>query len=435
MGDILTINGVNFCNSTVNVNSVTVANTLNIDSIVKDCGGGGCYPCGPLQFSVSVSLSEGSCDEACVGECAFYYTKDYGTAYDGKPTGCTECSLGVGVPLYSDTMCTPVIDGYYSPNNCGVDCNKCYIVMGGLIVAVKTCATSCNPCDNGVMLSFNESSCELACEETFCRRYWSDGNCDLCPLIVGDYLYTTQLCAVPLAGYYSNKRCIEDEDCEICYEVDVTGKIVAVTSCEPVVSTCRPLNMTIIAQETCGEACNDMSCITRWTDRPVGQLVQAGDYIYDNNSCTCPDDSWSSSDGFWQVWGLACAESPIPPYYNQCVYIPGESCQIGQVQSCVVIPHITKAFDGQVGTTRNEDLGDTLTVYLIEVKEATYTIDLTLDNEVVMEGPIMEEPVTNYSNPFDLTGLEYNTYQIRITSENPEQPIYTQSFKWPVEDG
>ena len=438
MGDILTINGVNFCNNTVNVNSVTQVNTLTIDSVPTNCEDPGCYPCGPLQFAYSGPLAVASCTEACVGDCVFYYTKDYGLAGGGVSTGCTECGLVQGVPLYDDTICTPVKDGYYSPNNCSVDCDRCYLVMGGIIVGISVCEPICEPCDNGVMLTYSAEDCPVACSKDTCVKYYSDGNCDLCPLIVGDYLYSENITCTPVpAGYYSTNNCASTpSSCDVCYHVDAAGQITTVTNCDPIVSECREVLMTIIGQETCGNACKDESCVTRWTNRPTGQLVQAGDYIYDNSDCTCPDDSWASSEGFWQVWGAGCNQSPIPPYYNQCVYIPIDSCQITQVASCADGPvDVTKWFGGEVGTNRDDDLGVTLTVYLIEVEETTYTIDLTLGDEVVMEAPIMEEPVTNYSHPFGLVELEPNTYQIRITSANPEQPIYTQSFDWPVADG
>jgi len=436
MSDVLTINGVNFCNNTVNVNSITIGNTNTVDSITTNCESGGCFPCGPLQFGYSGPLAVGSCAQACVAECAFYYTKDYGTAYDGKPTGCTECSLVVGVPLYDDTICTPVKDGYYSPANCRVDCERCYLVMGGIIVNISTCEPTCEPCDNGVLLTYNEVSCPVACDDDNCVRYWSDGNCDLCPLIVGDYLYYNNTdCDVVAAGYYSTNNCKHvPEDCEVCYHVDNTGQIVTITSCNPIISECREVLMTIIAQETCGNACNDSSCITRYTDRPAGQQVQAGDSIYDNADCTCPMDSWSSFEGFWQVWGTGCDQSPIPPYYNQCVYIPKDSCKISQVMSCTISPpHISKAFDGEVGTTRDgEEKGNILTVFLIDVQETTYTIDLTFEGEVVKQAPTMIEPVKEYKYPFDFKDLEYGTYELRIQSTKPEQPEYTQSFDWPL---
>lgn len=424
------INGVNFCNNALTVNNVVQSNVLNVDSINQNCEGEQCYTCGPLQFSYSNSDSD--CATACLGECGNYYSKDYGTAYDGKPTGCTECNLQIGVPIYTDTACNRAANGFYSPKNCSVECNRCYTVVGGIITAINTCPESCTPCDNGVMLAFNESSCELACEEDFCRRYWSDGDCDLCPLIVGDYLYTTVSCGVPLAGYYSNNRCIEDEDCEVCYQVDVTGKIVAVTSCEPAVRTCREINMTIIPQETCNQACKDNSCITRWTDRPLGQLVQAGDNIYDNSECECRESFWSSIDGFFQVWGSGCAQSPIPPLYNQCAYKAKDSCEIIQVSSCMLGPIFTVPyFKGDVSITRTEvDERQLITTYLINVAEGIYEISLMTEEGETIEVVPTDGPIRDAQTSFDLNYLPVGEYVINIKLEEGGDSPLNHRFIW-----
>lgn len=334
MGDILKINGTDFCNDTTNINAVTVLHTLNVDAIPKNCEPTDCYTCGPLLFGYA-SDEKDDCSWACSAECSTYYSKDYGTAWDGKPTGCTECNLQIGVPLYSDTLCTAVSDGYYSPKNCEVDCERCYTVVGGIITAIGACPDRCDPCDGGVQLAFSESSCADACENTECVLYYSDGNCLICPLIVGDYLWTDTACTIAPEGYYSPKQCEGSETCDYCYTVDGTGKIASVTSCGGVEPTCREVLMTIIPQEDCKGACEDTSCVTRYTNRKAGELIQAGDYIYDNSDCTCEGDSfWESSQGYWQVWFFDCNTSPISPYYNQCVYKAGESCEITAVEDC-----------------------------------------------------------------------------------------------------
>jgi hypothetical protein len=328
VGDILTINGTNFCNNTLNVNAVTVPNTLNVDSIPKNCDPSGCYPCGPLQFA----QHDMTCHEACSGSCSFYYSKDYGLANGGPATGCTECSLHLGDPIYTDILCTPVGNGYYSSNNCSVDCERCYTVVGGIITNIDTCPTICDPCD-GVELTYSIDTCETACDSTVCEVYYSDGDCYICPLIVGDYLWTDTACSLAPAGFYSPNNC--DGGCSYCYEVDGTGKIITVTTCEPP-ATCREVLMTIIPQEDCDAACQDLSCTTRYTNRPAGQLIQAGDYIYDNSDCVCdPGSTWAAPEGFYKVWFSTCGDSPISPYYNQCVYKGYETCEISAEETCV----------------------------------------------------------------------------------------------------
>ena len=332
MGDILKINGTDFCNNTTNVNGVTLLHTLNVDSIAKDCESPECYTCGPLQFAFSFK-DAGDCSLACSGECGYYYSKDYGTAYDGKPTGCTECNLQLGVPIYQDVLCTPAPDGYYSPKNCDVDCERCYTLTGGIISNIGTCPDNCETCSTTVSLTYSEVNCTDACDKDSCKAYHTNGNCLICPLIVGDYLYNNDDCEPVNAGFYSPQNC--EEDCNYCYTVDATGKITSVSSCGSVTPECRPVNMTIIPQEDCKGACEDTSCVVRYTDRKVGELIQAGDKIYDNPSCTCPGDSfWESSTGFWQVWYSECAESPASPYYNQCIYKAGESCTVQSVEKC-----------------------------------------------------------------------------------------------------
>ena len=333
MGDILTINGTNFCNNTTNVNGVTPLHTLNVDAIPKNCEPVECYPCGTLEFAFA-EADMGDCSFACSGECGFYYTKDYGQATTGVSTGCTECSLQIGVPLYQDTACTPVKDGYYSPKNCDVDCERCYTVTGGLISAIGTCPESCKPCGKTVSLSYNADSCVDACANTNCKSFYTDGNCLICPLIVGNYLYLDEDCTPVAAGYYSPKQCTEDP-CEYCYTVDATGKITAIVTCGGIEPTCRQVLMTIIAQEDCKGACEDSSCVTRYTNRAEGELIQPGDFIYDNSECLCEGDSfWESSEGFWQVWYYECNTSPIAPYYNQCIYKRAESCEVESVEDC-----------------------------------------------------------------------------------------------------
>ena len=330
MGDILTINGTDFCNNTLNVNAVTVPNTLNVDSIPKNCEPSECYPCGPLQFA----LHDTDCEDACVGPCDFYWSKDYGTATSGKATGCTECNLQIGVPIYSDSSCTPVANGKYSPNNC-VECDRCYTVVGGIITNIDTCPDTCDPCVGGVQLAYAEDTCDNACDGDSCLLYYSDGDCAVCPLLVGDYLWTDTACTIAPAGFYSSKPCEgAGLPCEYCYTVDGTGKIIIVSACDGA-STCREVLMTVIPQEDCKGACDDLSCTTRYTNRPAGQLIQAGDYIYDNSDCVCdPGSTWAGPEGFYKVWYNDCGTSPVSPYYNQCVYKGYETCEISVVASC-----------------------------------------------------------------------------------------------------
>ena len=335
---IQTINGVNFCNNAQIVNSVTQSHILNVDSILQNCEGEGCYTCGPLKFSFSSKADGGDCAAACVGGCDTYYSKDYGTAFNGKPTGCTECSLQLGTPIYTNTECSTAPDGFYSPKNCSVDCDRCYTLLGGIIVAINTCVETCNPCEKGVPLAFAET-CDAACNEESCPIYFSDGNCAICPLLVGDTLWTDEICTKAQKGFYSTNKCKNLEDCLVCYEVDNLGKIIAVTNCGEPVETCRPINMTIIPHETCDDACRDMSCITRFTSRPAGEQMQSGDFIYDNPECDCfPDSQWTMEQGFWQTWFSGCAQSPIQPNYNQCVYLAQGTCRVSSVNSCVDHP-------------------------------------------------------------------------------------------------
>ena len=71
------------------------------------------------------------------------------------------------------------------------------------------------------------------------------------------------------------------------------------------------------------EACDDTSCVDRWTKVPVGQLIQTGDLIYEDSACVCAvAGTWYNSNGYYKVWYDDCGVTPPAPYYDQIIYKP-----------------------------------------------------------------------------------------------------------------
>jgi len=197
MPNINTINGLVLCDET-NVNGVTIANITNIDGITKSCET--CTANGP------VSLGPGA---TCALACAETHCDDYYT--DGDPG---TCPLVDGDHLYSDTECSCVEPGYYSPKQCGRGgCDYCYLVSGDdCTITVSECPeVSCNRLD----FIYNSRDCRTACSFGECTSYYVDETIG-CTLSIGTAIYTDEGCSeCAPTGYYSTAYC--DQACTWCY--------------------------------------------------------------------------------------------------------------------------------------------------------------------------------------------------------------------------
>ena len=214
MPDINTINGLVLCDET-NVNGVTIANITNIDGITKSCET--CTANGPLSLGPGAT-----CALACAEtHCGNYYT-------DGNPG---ICPLVNGDHLYSDTECSCVEPGYYSPKQCDgfkSVCDYCYFVgAGDCTITVSECpGGGCNIID----FVYSDRDCRTACGGGECTSYYI--NTDVaCPLSLGTSIYTNEDCSECAAsGYYSSNVC--DPGCAVCYTFSADEcKITRVTSC------------------------------------------------------------------------------------------------------------------------------------------------------------------------------------------------------------
>jgi hypothetical protein len=89
-----------------------------------------CAEC-EVKSAIELAYSDTSCSLACDGTCEYYFT---------DVVSPLPCPLSIGDHLYTDTSCTPVERGYYSPNNCDTACEYCYEVgSNGEIIAVTLC--------------------------------------------------------------------------------------------------------------------------------------------------------------------------------------------------------------------------------------------------------------------------------------------------------
>ena len=205
MADIFNINNIAYCASATSVNDVLRTNTHSIDTIIKDCVTEDCYTCGPIQLSIA---SE-NCAVACVAACTLYYTVV-------PPSRCDGCSLIVGDPVFTDVLCTPAADGYYSGKPCdsapgGGACENCYQVSAGIIIAITACnegtcvSINTNPEPVGQCGATRDNPFQPgACNEETCQVRYTDGTPG--SLVPGNHLYTDSECEcapVPTApGFY-----------------------------------------------------------------------------------------------------------------------------------------------------------------------------------------------------------------------------------------
>ena len=372
MADIFNINNVAFCASATSVNTVTQANTYSVDDVIKDCVTRPCYTCGPI-YLCSV---QDNCPAACLAECIAYYTIV-------PPSRCNGCDLIVGDPLYTDTLCTPAADGYYSAKPCasaGEHCENCYQVSAGIIIAITACNVGACTAIN-TNLSPHEVCGSIGCFLEGTKIRGPKGEISIEKINKGDIIYsydteTNEFVENVVNNLLIHKDCkdkavlltlsnneeinvtlshrfysVSDNKWKELEKFEIGDSLYYYNEGSLEVATIKQIdlvesfdteynleleteprnyfaNNTLVHNAKTGYApgaCADTSCTVRYTDGTPGSLVP-GDHLYSDVNCECSPET---AIGFYRAYLTTC--NPDTP--SQCVQVV-ESCVIRAVQPC-----------------------------------------------------------------------------------------------------
>ena len=184
----------------------------------------------------------------------------------------------------------------------------------------KNCVTC--TADGPIRLG-NGATCALACAETHCGNYYTDGNVDSCPLVNGDHLYIDTDCTCVEPGYYSPKSCEEWEDCAYCYFVGAEGDCTITVSACPGES-CNAIDLAYDSR-ACSTACRAEECTRYYVNQEVECPLSIGTAIYTDGEC-----SECAAAGFYSP-NMCEGEEICTSCYT---FSDDESCTITRVDTC-----------------------------------------------------------------------------------------------------
>ena len=195
---------------------------------------------------------------------------------------------------------------------------------------IKDCETAaCYTC-GPIYLGYSSDSCPVACAAS-CTAYYTivpPSRCDGCDLLIGDPVYSNINCDPAADGFYSANSCDSSGGlCENCYQVS-GGVIIALTQCNSgdctlIKTSSEPVGLCGVDSSLSAGACNEISCINRYTDGTPGSLVP-GNHLYSDSGCLCDP---ATGPGFYKAYAGDCDS------IAQCVEVE-ETCYIRAVQPC-----------------------------------------------------------------------------------------------------
>ena len=228
------------CECTFDCNCVAITGSSGAYTSMTQCLQDDKTCCAECEVNsvIDLAFDPDDCVSACDGTCDYYYT---------DVVSPLPCPLSLGDHLYTDTSCTPVDRGFYSPKNCDSACKYCYEVgLAGEIINVTLCERGeCNvvtlyadadglPCPTGN--NCDDVDCEVCKLHTSFFPY-TDATGAPPNLLVGDHIYALSDCvcetwmgggAIVTPGLY---RWIDGVD-NWCIEVGSFCEITKKTLCD-----------------------------------------------------------------------------------------------------------------------------------------------------------------------------------------------------------
>jgi len=199
---------------------------------------------------------------------------------------------------------------------------------------------SCSVCSSKVRLSYDIDDCVSACNDTNCGSFYTDGNCLVCPLVTGDYLYLDSRCTSVADGYYSPNKCMGG--CNHCYEV-VGNVIMSVSNCTPSVGCdlvdlyqggdgkpCEP--GTNCGAGSC-DVCKFTNHLFAYTNNGTPSQLSVNDKLFKFGTCNChPSDAANNLPP--GIYRHNHNGNPLSP---RCIEV-NSNCTIVNIGNCGVLP-------------------------------------------------------------------------------------------------
>ena len=198
----------------------------------------------------------------------------------------------------------------------------------------------CSFCTTKLSLSYSASDCIYACNGS-CDTYYTNGDCLVCPLLIGDEIYTDTICTLAPTGYYSPDKCIAD--CDYCYTV-VNGIITNIDSCTPQLS-CQAVDLYWGADDApceSGTNCGSIDCdvckftnhLFAYTNNGNPSQLSVGDKLFKFNNCYCDGTLGTTNNLPGGVYRYNYNGNPSQP---RCVDVDGK-CTIVSINGCGILP-------------------------------------------------------------------------------------------------